>query len=98
MTGYIRILYPTKQCNSCSIEAESRGVLTPALQKCYAEVAEAGAHIARFFNAENRDRTRMIRRERAMTKEIQTGAEAYDKLLDKGQARLVLFGTYQQSH
>lgn len=40
----------------------------------------------------------MITREQSMIKEVENSAVSYDALLDKGQARLVLFGPYQQSH
>lgn len=98
ITAKIHILYETKQCHSSQIVVESGGNLNVAEVRCYQEIAEAGAHIARFFNVETRERTKMIKRETALNKEIQTGAEGYDKLLEKGQARLVLFWPYQQSH
>lgn len=37
----------------------------------------------------------MVNREKAIQKETETGAVAYDKLLQEGRARLVLFGPYQ---
>lgn len=50
--GNIKIFYTSKMCVAYDIQAEQKGVLTPAIKKCYEEVAEAFAHIARFFNAE----------------------------------------------
>lgn len=85
-------------CTNYDVQAEAKGFLTPTIKKCYEEVAEAFAHIARFFNAETRERKKMITREQSMRKEVENSAVSYDALLEKGQARLVLFGPYQQSH
>lgn len=78
---YIKILYASKMCSSFIVEAETKGNITPATQKCYEEVGEAFAHIARFFNAETRERKKMVTREQAIRKETETGAIAYEKLL-----------------
>ena len=69
--------------------------LTTAQKKCYEEIAQAFAHIARLFNVAAKERTRMVNKEKAIRKETETGAVAYDKLLQEGRARLVLFGPYQ---
>lgn len=81
MFANIRILYASKMCSSFIVEAETKGNITPATQKCYEEVGEAFAHIARFFNAETRERKKMVTREQAIRKETETGAIAYEKLL-----------------
>lgn len=98
MQSNIRILYTSKICTGYEIQTETKGTLTPALKKCYEEVAEAFAHIARFFNAETRERKKMITREQTMRKEVENSAVSYDALLAKGQARPVLFSPYQKSY
>ena len=93
----VRIIYTSKQCISFAVNGE-QSELTWAQKKCYEEVAQAFAHIARFFNVEAKERTRMVNKEKTIRKETETGAVAYDKLLQEGRARLVLFGPYQGWH
>lgn len=94
----VKITYTSKMCQFFQIQTEDGRILKEAEKKCYQEVAEAFAHIARFFNAETRERKKMITREQSMRKEVENSAVSYDALLEKGQARLVLFSPYQQSH
>jgi len=85
----IHIFYTTKICTTYEVRAEEKGHLTPAIEKCYAEIAEAFAHIAQFFTTDNRERKRMVKREVSFNTVVQKGAEAYNTLLSNGQARLV---------
>jgi len=70
--AHIKIFYTTKICTTFEVRAEEKGHLTPAIEKCYAEIAEAFAHIARFMNAEARERKKMVKLENSLRKERET--------------------------
>jgi len=94
----IIIKYRTVSCDDYTVVCENWDILTRTQQRCYEEVAESCAHIARFFTAEIKERKALVRREIMLNREKESKVESYEKLLQLWQARLVKYWRHDRKH
>jgi hypothetical protein len=88
----ITIHYSTTACDDYRVAHDDWQTLTRAQQRCYGEVAESCAHIARFFTAEtNVERKAIVQQERKFNKEIEDRVVTFENQLREWNARLVQF-------